>query len=300
MESFLRRRDLPVQCARMSSTHDDEPLLKTVVPATLHHATARALLLNTSSSLEESSLAQLRQQGMRDVFAVGPLHALSPAPASATSLWAQDGGVAAWLDARGDRSVAYVSLGSLAVFSSRDQFHEFLAGLVASGYAFLWVLRPDMVDTIQDAALREAVAAVGQDRARVVPWVAQRDVLRHRAVGCFLTHSGWNSTLEGAAEGRAMVCWPFFADQQVNSRFVAAVWGNGLDMKDVTDRAVVERMVREAMESDQVRAAATDVARRLREDVADGGASAKEFQRLVAFIRELSVCPQRKRPGLSS
>ncbi|GJN07415.1 hypothetical protein PR202_ga25245 [Eleusine coracana subsp. coracana] len=208
---------------------------------------------------------------MRDVFAVGPLHALSPAPASATSLWAQDGG-----------------------------FHEFLAGLVASGYAFLWVLRPDMVDTIQDAALREAVAAVGQDRARVVPWVAQRDVLRHRAVGCFLTHSGWNSTLEGAAEGVPMVCWPFFADQQVNSRFVAAVWGNGLDMKDVTDRAVVERMVREAMESDQVRAAATDVARRLREDVADGGASAKEFQRLVAFIRELSVCPQRKRPGLSS
>ncbi|GJN07416.1 hypothetical protein PR202_ga25246 [Eleusine coracana subsp. coracana] len=34
MESFLRRRDLPVQCRRMSSTHDDEPLLKTVVPAT--------------------------------------------------------------------------------------------------------------------------------------------------------------------------------------------------------------------------------------------------------------------------
>ena len=54
-------------------------------------------------------------------------------------------------------------------------------------------------------------------------------------------HAGWNSTLEGVVEGVPMVCWPFFADQQINSRFVAAVWRNGLDMKDVCDRAVVQR-----------------------------------------------------------
>jgi UDP:flavonoid glycosyltransferase YjiC (YdhE family) len=218
------------------------------------------------------------------VFAVGPLHSMSPDPAAATSLWRQDDGTAAWLDARADRSVVYVSLGSLAVLS-RAQSAEFLAGLVAAGYAFLWVLRPGSVD----AALRDAVAAVGEARARVVPWVAQRDVLRHRAVGCFLTHSGWNSTLEGLAAGVPMVCWPFFADQQVNSRFVDAVWKVGLDMKDVSDRSVVERMVREAMESAEIRAAAQGLARQLRRDVADGGASAVEFERLVTFIRELGA-----------
>ncbi|TVU39081.1 hypothetical protein EJB05_12484, partial [Eragrostis curvula] len=294
MEGFLRRRDLPVQCRLLTSnTNVDEPLLQTVVPATAHHAKARALLLNTSASLEPSALSHLKHH-MRDVFAVGPLHAMSPAPAAATSLWRQDDGTAAWLDGHADRSVVYVSLGSLAVFSSHDQLAEFLSGLVAAGYAFLWVIRPDMV--VQDAALlREAVAAVGESKARVVPWVAQRDVLRHRAVGCFLTHSGWNSTVEGLVEGVPMVCWPFFVDQQVNSRFVGAVWKTGMDMKDVCDRAVVEKMVKEAMESAEIRGSAQALAEQLKQDVADGGSSAMEFQRLITFIRELSKSSER--PG---
>ena len=57
-----------------------------------------------------------------------------------------------------------------------------------------------------------------------LPWVPQRDVLRHRAVGCFLTHAGWNSTLEAAVEGVPMVCWLFFGDHLINSRNVGAVW----------------------------------------------------------------------------
>ena len=44
-----------------------------------------------------------------------------------------------------------------------------------------------------------------------------------RRVLHFLTHVGWNSTLEGIVEGVPMVCWPFFADQQINSRFVGTV-----------------------------------------------------------------------------
>jgi UDP:flavonoid glycosyltransferase YjiC (YdhE family) len=108
-------------------------------------------------------------------------------------------------------------------------------------------------------------------------------------VGCFLTHSGWNSTLEGLAGGVSMVCWPFFANQQVNSRFVGAVWKVGLDMKDVSDRRVVERMVREGMESAEIRDAAQGLAQQLSRDVADGGASAVEFERLVTFIRELGA-----------
>jgi hypothetical protein len=134
MEGFLRRRDLPVQYRHLTTRETcDEPLLKTMVPATLRHARARALLLNTSASLEAPSLAHLKR-AVRDVFAVGPLHTMSPDPAAATSLWRQDDGTAAWLDPRAVRSVVYVSLGSLAVLS-RAQSAEFLAGLVAAGYA---------------------------------------------------------------------------------------------------------------------------------------------------------------------
>jgi hypothetical protein len=95
--------------------------------------------------------------------------------------------------------------------------------------------------------------------------------------------------LEVAVEGMPTVCWPYFADQQTVSRFVGAVWKTGLDMKDVCDRAVVERMVREAMESPEIRAAAQALARQLRMDVAQGGSSSSQLERLVGFITKLRV-----------
>uniref|UniRef100_A0A8I6YZK8 Glycosyltransferase n=2 Tax=Hordeum vulgare subsp. vulgare TaxID=112509 RepID=A0A8I6YZK8_HORVV len=238
---------------------------------------------------------------MRDVFAVGPLHARrararqAAAETETEHVSGDDMSLTAWLDGHEDRSVVYVNLGSLTIISS-EQLAEFLHGLVAAGYAFLCVFRRDMLHQMTAAvSLREAVEAVagaGIDRALVVEWALQRDahhVLRHRAVGCFLTHGGWNSTLEAAVEGVPAVCWPFFADQQTNSRFVGAVWKTGLDMKDVCDRAVVEKMVREAMESPEIRASAQSMARQLRLDVAEGGSSSSELERLVGLITELSA-----------
>ncbi|TKY69965.1 7-deoxyloganetic acid glucosyltransferase [Spatholobus suberectus] len=81
----------------------------------------------------------------------------------------------------------------------------------------------------------------------MVGWAPQEEVLAHKAIGGFLTHSGWNSTLESVVAGVPMICWPYFADQQINSRFVSEVWKLGLDMKDVCDRHVVEKMVNDLM-----------------------------------------------------
>ncbi|TVU30612.1 hypothetical protein EJB05_22242, partial [Eragrostis curvula] len=299
MEGLLRRRDLPVQCRRCTAgARSLDPVLQTAVTATAHTGKARALVFNTTASLEGAALTRIAPH-VRDVFAVGPLHAMCPAP-TAASLWREDDGCMAWLDGHEDRSVVYVSLGSLTVIS-QDQLTEFLSGLLAAGYPFLWVLRPDMVGSSssgggQDpvAVVQAALDAAGREddaaaASRVVAWAPQRAVLRHRAVGCFLTHAGWNSVLEAVAEGTPTVCWPFFADQQVNSRFVGAVWCVGLDMKDVCDGDVVARTVREAMESDGIRRAARAMAEQVRRDVADGGSSAVEFERLVRFIKELST-----------
>ncbi|KAJ1290949.1 hypothetical protein BS78_02G281400 [Paspalum vaginatum] len=287
--NLLRRRDLPAYFRRPNETDDGvDPVLHILAELSDRSSKARALVLNTAASLEQVALSHIAPH-MRDLFAVGPLHAMSPAPAAASSsLWREDDGCLAWLDSQADRYVVYLSMGSLAVISP-EQVTELLRGLVATGYPFLWVLRSDMAVASQDAALQEAATAAGGQKARIVAWAPQRDVLRHRAVGCFLTHAGWNSTVEAVVEGVPMVCWPFSADQQMNSRMVGAVWRTGMDMKDVCDRAVVERMVREAMESAEIRRSAQALAQQVKRDVAAGGSSATEFERLVGLIRELST-----------
>ncbi|CAI9758165.1 unnamed protein product [Fraxinus pennsylvanica] len=55
-------------------------------------------------------------------------------------------------------------------------------------------------------------------------------------------HSGWNSILESVAGGIPMLCWPYFADQTINSRFFSDVWKLGLDIKDNCDRMIIEKM----------------------------------------------------------
>uniref|UniRef100_A0A8R7UBE3 Glycosyltransferase n=2 Tax=Triticum urartu TaxID=4572 RepID=A0A8R7UBE3_TRIUA len=317
MEGFLRRRDLPRVVPPPPGPGNGEeevvdpdwpdpvPVLLTIADTAARCGESRALVLNTAASMEGPALSRIAPH-MRDVFAVGPLHARPAARHAAAEVQHvsnDDMSLSAWLDGHEDRSVVYVNLGSLTIVSS-EQLAEFLHGLVAAGYAFLGVFRQDMLHQMAAAAasaskssvaLREAVEAVagaGSERALVVEWALQRDahhVLRHRAVGCFLTHGGWNSTLEAGVEGVPAVCWPFFADQQTNSRFVGAVWRTGLDMKDVWQRAVVERMVREAMESPEIRASAQSMSRQLRLDIAQGGSSSSELERLVGLITELSA-----------
>ena len=68
-----------------------------------------------------------------------------------------------------------------------------------------------------------------KERGFMVGWAPQEKVLAHPAIGGFMTHSGWNSTLENIVAGVPMICWPLFADQHINSRFVSEVWRLGLE-----------------------------------------------------------------------
>ncbi|KAL0915854.1 hypothetical protein M5K25_013314 [Dendrobium thyrsiflorum] len=288
MEGFLRRRDLPNMCRKAAKADDKELQLFTNFAAS--GMRSKGLIVNTSDSLEAPILSQIESL-FPTTYAVGPLHALVESITSSSisaSLLAEDRSALNWLDAQPFRSVVYVSFGSLARLT-QEEFLEFWHGLVNSGHRFLWVVRPDLV--AEGTALVEMAGL--EERVRLVAWAPQQEVLRHRAVGCFITHSGWNSTLESAAAGVPMVCWPWAWDQLVNSRLVGEVWKVGLDMKDVCKREMVESMVREAMEgekAEELRRRATEMAVEIGRSVGEGGDARLNSERLLRDILSLSLC----------
>jgi UDP:flavonoid glycosyltransferase YjiC (YdhE family) len=143
----------------------------------------------------------------------------------------------------------YVNYGSIAVMTN-EQLLEFAWGLAHSGYPFLWNVRPDLVKGDAAVLPPEFLAAV-EGRGLLTTWCPQEQVIEHPAVGVFLTHSGWNSTLESLAAGVPMLSWPFFAEQQTNCRYKRTEWGVGMEIGGEARRGEVAALIREAMEGEK-------------------------------------------------
>jgi hypothetical protein len=173
-----------------------------------------------------------------------------------------------WLDSQPARSVVFVCFGSASSVPA-EQLTEIALGLEKSGHAFLWAVRapvaPDADCTKRfegrgEAAVEALLPEGFLDRTRgrgmvVSSWAPQVEVLRHPATGAFLSHCGWNSTLEAVAAGVPMVCWPMYAEQRMNKVFIVeemklGVAINGYD-EGMVKRDEVEAKVRLVMESEQ-------------------------------------------------
>lgn len=292
LESF-RIRDLPSFCRTKNLS---DPSLQVVVYETQRTLGAYGLLLNTFEDLEEPALINIRTH-IPNLYTVGPLHAhlksrLSSSsqqqPSSSSSLWEEDRSCITWLDSQPLRSVVYVSFGSMTVLT-KDQLIEFWFGLVNSQRPFLWVIRPNSVNTESDIPVELLEAT--KKRGYMVGWAPQEEVLSHPAIGGFLTHSGWNSTLECLYEGVPMICWPFYADQQVNSRLVGEIWKVGLDMKDTCDRVIVEKRIKEVMEvrKGEFLKSAQRMAKLATRSVETAGSSYGNLDRLIKDIKLMSL-----------
>ncbi|KAF2296195.1 hypothetical protein GH714_036679 [Hevea brasiliensis] len=262
----------------------------------------QALIINTFEELEGPILSQIRIRYPK-IYTIGPLHEhlktklrsieKQESYSSSNSLWEVDRTCITWLDNQPSQSVLYVSFGSITIMT-REQLMEFWHGLVNSKKKFLWVIRPESVinqDGDNLGEIPEQLQEGEKEKGYIVKWAPQEEVLAHKAIGGFLTHSGWNSTLESMEAGVPMICWPYFGDQQVNSRFVSEVWKLGLDMKDVCDRGVVEKMVNDLMvdKREEFVKSTARMAELARKSVSEGGSSSSCLNRLIADIRLMNM-----------
>ncbi|KAF5768364.1 putative crocetin glucosyltransferase [Helianthus annuus] len=186
-----------------------------------------------------------------------------------------------WLNTQPKSSVVYVSFGSMATLSlDQAQVEEMASGLVESGRPFLWVIRDS--DQVGKLSNIEVLKKQGM----IVSWCSQVEVLNHQAVGCFLMHGGWNSTVEALAAGVPIVAFPLWADQWTNAKMIADVWKAGVKVKQRDGDGMVEgkeikRCVEMVIEDGEMRRNAKKWRELARQALSNGGSSAINLQAFV-------------------
>ncbi|KAF8370171.1 hypothetical protein HHK36_031802 [Tetracentron sinense] len=215
---------------------------------------ASAIVINTFEAFERDALDALSSI-VPPIYTIGPLQLLQDQILDnglkniGSNLWKEEIGCLEWLNSKEPNSVVYVNFGSITVMTPQH-LTEFAWGLANSKETFLWIIRPDLV--VGDAAiLPSEFVTETKERGMLASWCSQEQVLKHRSIGGFLTHCGWNSTFESVCGGVPMICWPFFAEQQTNCRYACKEWGIGMEIDNNVRREEVERLVRELMEGEK-------------------------------------------------
>ncbi|CAD6337246.1 unnamed protein product [Miscanthus lutarioriparius] len=272
-------------------------------------AEADGVIVNTFLELEPEYVAGYAAAREMKVWTVGPVSTYHHSRTTLASTLASRGLRASavdpdeclrWLDGKEPRSVVYVSFGSIAQADPK-QVVELGLGLEASGHPFVWAVKDtaDEYDETVREFLRELEARVGAGRCLLIRgWAPQLLILSHDAVGAFVTHCGWNSTLEAIAAGLPMVTWPHFSDQFLNEKMVVEVLGTGVSVgvkepltfqavkKEIlVGRDVVEEAVRSVMgdgeEAEERRRRARALAAKAAAAALVGGSSHANLQDLV-------------------
>ncbi|XP_076917384.1 solanidine UDP-glucose glucosyltransferase 1-like [Bidens hawaiensis] len=210
-----------------------------------------------------------------------------------------------WLDYQHPKSVIYICFGSMASFLEA-QITEIALALEDSKRPFVWVVgkagNVGLPEGFEERARRENKGLI------ISQWAPQVEILQHPAVGGFLTHCGWNSTLEAVVAGVPLVTWPLFAEQFYNAKLLellgigvgvgADVWNLGYE---ITSPIIMKRDIIKAIElllgdsgiAESIRQNSKELAIKTNKAIEDGGSS---INNLMALIEELKVVKLTSKP----
>jgi hydroquinone glucosyltransferase len=233
----------------------------------LHYAKqlrlAEGVMLNTFTELEASAIKGSEEEaeaGNLPLFPIGPIIQSG----SSNQLDGPGSNCLTWLDNQPSGSVLFVCFGSGGTLSY-DQTNELALGLEMSGQKFLWVLKNPNNESAYAAYLSDQSYDNGplaflpkgflertKEQGLVVPsWAPQAQVLSHGSTGGFLTHCGWNSTLESIMEGMPLIAWPLYAEQKMNAVLLSEDLKVALRLtvneKGLIDREEIAKVVKSLM-----------------------------------------------------
>ncbi|KAK1407629.1 hypothetical protein QVD17_39249 [Tagetes erecta] len=233
---------------------------------------ATGILVNSWDDMEPVALAALKHEAFfaniptPPVYPIGPLTRRKEPEDSCKQ-------IITWLDKQPKESVLFVTLGSGGTLTS-EQLTELAWGLELSQQRFILVVRKP-----SDCASSAFFSAGGDEEDPIVYlpngfvqrtnhvglvvscWAPQVAVLQHESTGAFLSHCGWNSTMECVKHGVPMIAWPMYAEQSMNATMLSDEVGVAMKMPVVGEggetlvvgRKEIERVVRVVLESEQGR-----------------------------------------------
>ncbi|KAJ1415614.1 UDP-glycosyltransferase family, conserved site [Sesbania bispinosa] len=214
-----------------------------------------------------------------------------------------------WLDDQPPSSVIFLCFGSRGSFDE-DQVREIAIALENSGARFLWSVRKpppkgsravpseytlaDLEELLPQGFL-ERTAGIG----RVIGWAPQAQVLAHPATGGFVSHCGWNSTLESVYFGVPIATWPLYAEQQTNA--FQLVYELKMAVEIAIDYRVefdvgrntllsaekIERGIRSVLDLDkdgEIREKVKEMSEKSRKTLLEGGCSYSYLGRFIEYI----------------
>ncbi|XP_004485617.1 anthocyanidin 3-O-glucosyltransferase 7 [Cicer arietinum] len=277
--SNMRVGDLPQD---VTDGGEDEPLFsKTLALLGKVLPQAKAVVMNFFEELDPPLFVEDMRSKLKCLLYVGfltfslPLPPLPPSESDET-------GCLSWLDKQKDRSVVYVSFGTV-VTPPPNELIAVAEALEESGFPFLWSLKDHLKGLLPNGFLERT-----SDCGKIVSWAPQAQVLGHDSVGVFVTHCGCNSVFESISNGVPMICRPFFGDHGMTGRMVEDVWEIGMRIeggvftKNGLVKSLNQILVRE--EGNKMREKAQKVKRTVLDAAGPQGKAAQDFKTLVELV----------------
>ncbi|XP_075674870.1 7-deoxyloganetin glucosyltransferase-like [Castanea sativa] len=181
---------------------------------------------------------------------------------------------------------ACAKFSSCITIMTPQQLIEFAWGLANSEKHFWRIIRPDLVRG-DSAIIPPEFVTETKDRGMLASWCPQEQILKHPSIGGFLTHSGWNSTLESVCCGVPMISWPFFGDQQMNCQYCCVEWGIAMEVDNNVQRDEMEKLVRELIDGEKGKEIKKNVMEWKTKPKDSTKPSGSSYQNLDKFIAEV-------------